>query len=843
MKTVIQTFLVAVTFLIPIACYAMEMPEEVVDSSGKGRVFNSMGGIYTNERGYEAPETHKPISYYEAILDKARRDNNRSAEIDALNNLGIAYDSIGQYGKAVEAYEQTLSIIRSAADATSILNNLALTYASINRYDKAIENYTRALEASAGQREPDLRSKGVILNNLGGAYRAQRQYEKAINAYQQALTLLELEPNSGSRKGEEMTLSNLGGVYKSLGQYDAALDHFQRALVSARRFANRSAEAKILNNIGATYNAIGRQNDAIKSYQQALAIKREINDRAGESATLNNLMFGWKTLGQNNLAIFFGKQAVNAYQDLRAGIQRLDKETQQGFLSSNQDTYRVLSDLLIGAGRLPEAQQVLKLTKMEEYFNFVRRDQGELAPTSQTDLTTTETGWEQRYREISDRLAAIGVERGALLAKTRTDAEEQRLALLENDIIVANKAFQSFLDSLTSESGRSSISKDKLTELRESQAMMEDLRELGNGTVALYTLVGNESYRIILVTADIQKAAEYRITAADLNDKILKFRESLENPGKDPKPLAQELYRILVEPVAKDLENAGAKTLMWSLDGTLRYLPINALHDGKHYLIERFRNVVFTLASEPRLKDTPQAQWKGLGLGVSKAHQPSFTALPGVAAELHEIIREETDTHDSGIVPGIIKLDEAFTAESMRSALRARYPLVHIASHFSFKPGNETDSFLLLGDGNHLSLEEFRSLPNIFGGVDLLTLSACDTAMGGTGADGKEVEGFAVMAQRQGAKAVIASLWPVADQSTSQIMHEFYAQRQKNTGMLKLEALRQAQLALLNNTSFESATGEARGVGLPGTGGKPNDAPSFTHPYFWAPFILIGNWK
>lgn len=840
MKTFIQSFLLAALLFNFMECYAMAMPEDVVDSSGKGRVFNSMGGIYTSERGYEAPETDKPISYYEAILDKARRDNNRSAEIDALNDLGIAYDAFGQYGKAVEAYAQALSIIESSADAAAILNNLALTYASINRYDKAIENYQLALDATD---ITDLRGKGVILNNLGGTYRSQHQYDKAIDAYQQALELLGLMPNAESRKGEEIILSNLGGIYKSLTQYNKALAYFQKALDSARKFANRSAEAKILNNIGATYNATGSQQNAIKSYQQALAIKREINDRAGEAATLNNLMFSWKNVGQINLAIFYGKQAVNAYQHIRAGIQGLDKETQQGFLHSNQDTYRVLSDLLIRVGRLPEAQQVLRLTKIEEYFNFVRRDQKEANSSNRIDLTNTETGWEQRYREISDQLAAIGAERNILLAKARTDAEEQRLAQIEKDIIVANKSFQSFLDGLERDSKHTSISKDKLAELRESQAMMEDLRELGNGAVALYTLVGEENYRIILVTSDIQKAAEYRITAAKLNEKVLKFREALENPNKDPKPLAQELYRILVEPIAKDLEGAGAKTLMWSLDGTLRYLPINALHDGEHYLIERFRNVVFTLASEPRLKDIPQAQWKGLGLGVSKAHQPSFAALPGVADELHEIIHEAAVANDSGIVPGVIKLDEDFTAESMKSALRARYPLVHIASHFSFNPGNETDSFLLLGDGSHLSLEELRTLPNIFGGVDLLTLSACDTAMGSTEADGKEIEGFAVMAQRQGAKAVIASLWPVADKSTSLIMREFYAQRKNSAGMLKLEALRQAQLNLLNNSPSREGTAGARGVGLPGTGDTSNSISSFSHPYYWAPFILIGNWK
>src|SRR5262249_44363695 len=118
-------------------------------------------------------------------------------------------------------------------------------------------------------------------------------------------------------------------------------------------------------------------------------------------------------------------------------------------------------------------------------------------------------------------------------------------------------------------------------------------------------------------------------------------------------------------------------------------------------------------------------------------------------------------------------------------------------SHFQFRPGNEAESFLLLGDGSHLSLAQLKEQWNVFRGVDLLTLSACDTAMGSSGATGTEVEGFAVLAQRKGAKAVVASLWPVADTSTQALMQTFYRQRESQPGMPKVEALRQAQLALL----------------------------------------------
>ncbi|HET9786894.1 MAG TPA: CHAT domain-containing protein, partial [Pyrinomonadaceae bacterium] len=453
-----------------------------------------------------------------------------------------------------------------------------------------------------------------------------------------------------------------------------------------------------------------------------------------------------------------------------------------------------------------------------------------------------------------DQIATLGTERGTLIdKKTRTPEEEQRLAKLDADLIVAGNAFQAFLDQLSTELGRTSESSSKVYQLRESQGLMEDLRELGKGVVAIYTLVGQDKYRVILTTADFQKGYEYQIKAADLNRKVLEFRDALQNPKLDPLPLAQELYKILVGPVAKDLAKVKARTVMWSLDGVLRYVPVSALNDGKQYLVEQYQNVVFTPASQARLKDMPIRNWNALGLGVSKAHGERIPALPGVVEEMHGIIKDGPNS--TGVLPGTIKLDEQFTQEAMLSGLRQRPPVVHVASHFQFAPGNETNSALLLGDGTFLSLAQIKSLPNVFGGVELLTLSACNTATGGGGASGKEVEGFGVLAQRQGAKAVVASLWPVADRSTKVLMQDFYRLRETKLDTTKAEALRQAQLRLLRGeTTTEVATTKASTPDRqivhdekPEAASKPRFLPDpkkpYAHPYHWAPFILIGNWK
>jgi CHAT domain-containing protein len=363
---------------------------------------------------------------------------------------------------------------------------------------------------------------------------------------------------------------------------------------------------------------------------------------------------------------------------------------------------------------------------------------------------------------------------------------------------------------------------------------MEDLRDLPAGTVAIFTLIGDDKVYAILRTPDAQKAYEYPIKAADLNQKITDFHQVIQDPTLDPRPLAQELYQILIGGMAEDLRRAHAQTLMWSLDGALRYVPLAALYDGKQYLIEQYRLSVMTLASNARLKERPDQDWKAAAFGVTKGFEDA-AALPSVSAELTGI---------NEILGGEIQLDDQFTQLSMRLMLFKRYPVVHIASHFRFVPGNETKSFLLLGDGAHLSLAELKTSANLFGGVQLLTLSACNTGVG----DGAEVEGFGTLAQMQGAKAVIASLWPVADESTSLLMQGFYRIRESKAGITKLEALREAQLALLRGEVQIRPVAEGdRGAvinrppvathNFPHNGNAP-----YAHPYYWAPFFLMGNW-
>jgi CHAT domain-containing protein len=218
-------------------------------------------------------------------------------------------------------------------------------------------------------------------------------------------------------------------------------------------------------------------------------------------------------------------------------------------------------------------------------------------------------------------------------------------------------------------------------------------------------------------------------------------------------------------------------------------------------------------------------------MGVSKSYG-GMSALPAVPAELHAIIREAGTGESDGVMPGHTMLDDTFTEDNLKKSLLQKYPLIHIASHFVFGAGNDRDSYLLLGgkeaSGERLTLAEIDDDPAIsFRDVELLTLSACNTGLSIPG-DGREVDGLGMLAQRKGARAVMATLWSVYDPSTSSLMQSFYRNWTTGSPVSKAEALRRAQVAFLQGAPDQPASGEK---------------PPYAHPFYWAPFILIGNWQ
>jgi CHAT domain-containing protein len=314
-------------------------------------------------------------------------------------------------------------------------------------------------------------------------------------------------------------------------------------------------------------------------------------------------------------------------------------------------------------------------------------------------------------------------------------------------------------------------------------------------------------------TAADPSAAEPREGAVDrvFDDLLATLNPFITSPA--PLRPHQQLYDWLIRPVAADLAKSQVKTLVFVMDGVLRGVPLAALHDGQHYLIEKY-----SMALTPGLQLLPP-RWQNraadaaltteqlgtLAGGLSEARQ-GFSALPGVAQEMQQI---------ATVVPTNILLNQAFTQTQLASKLESLpFPIVHLATHGQFSSQAE-NTFLLTWEGriqakdlDQLLRDRQNRRP-----IELLILSACQTATG----DKQAALGLAGVAVRSGARSTIASLWSVQDDSTTALITQFYTAL-KQPGITRAEALRQAQLTLLRS-------------------------PDYQHPYYWAPFVLVGNWR
>lgn len=745
----------------------------------------------------------------------------------SLNNLSHTYSELAQYDKALPPQKRALAIHEKALgpehpDTATSLSNLASTYNALAQHEKALPLHQRALAIREKVLGPDHPDTALSLNNVAGTFSELTIHETSLTLQKRALAIYEkvLGPE---HPATATSLNNLAGTYGELGLREKSLPLYQRALAIREKALGpeHPDTAGVLNNLASTYNDLAMYDMALPLHQRALAIREKaLGPKHPDTAmSLSNLSYTLVRMGHADLAITFLKSAINIYQNQREQISRINASSLKSYTDSLTGTYQALASMLIDKGLFPDAQLVLDMLKEEEQFEFIQRSSNADPRQTRIGYSSTEKQWMSRYRQIADRLVTLGLEEHELQkqAKIGLNAEQkQRQKTLADDLRVAQIAFDSFLTEMREGFARQGPAKAedlKSTSqdaLRELQSL---LRTVSEDAVLLQYYVTDDKVGMLLTTQGMQLARSTTLSSKELNRRISEFRRMLRDPKSDPIKPAQALYQLLVEPVAADLEQAGAKTVMLSLDGALRYLPFAALHDGQRYLLQRWNLPVYTSLTRNRLRDAASPQWQAAGMGVTRA-LGSFPALPAVKAEMRSIIK----TSGGGVLPGEVHLDEAFTAQRFKEVGQRPFQLLHVASHFQFSPGTEANSFLLLGDGHQLTLGDIRSQNFRFDHVDLLTLSACDTGLGGgRDAQGREIEGFGVIAQQQGAKAVLATLWAVADESTATLMADMYSRRQRQ-GLSKIEALQGAQASLLSNKRYG-------------------------HPFYWAPFILMGNWK
>ena len=739
-----------------------------------------------------------------------------------LNNLAALYRRQSQYARAESLYLRTLDIWEKSLGAEHpqvaiCLNNLGDLHTALAQYSEAGALYQRALAIREKQLGPDHPDVAASLNNLAGLYELQKQYTQAEPLYRRVLKIQEsaLPPD---HPNVAASLNNLAALYQSQQRYAEAEPLMTRVLAIGEKVygPDHPDVAASLNNLASLYKGQSQYDEAEPLMKRALAIVARIGTPEHLWSVQGNLGDLYGKLSKPDLAIFYVKQAVNTLQEVRTGNTQMDMASQRSFLKSHEGTYTHLADWLFAQNRLAEGQQVLDMLKEAEYHEFNGKSDKDDPRRSRVAYTPREAKWEQRFRDLAEKLR-------------QTTPESKEDAALK-------KEFDAFFEDV-----QKAFAQDAPGEpnrLDNTSPLQKPLGELGEGTVLIQYLMPEDRLWLLITTGESMKAHKVDIGADALVKKVSAFRGAVVSRNPEVNKQGRELFDLLIKPAAEDLKNS--KTLMLAPDGALRYLPFAALHNGEKYLVQRYTLANFTDMTKKHITDRPVADWNFAGFGVSKGGE-GLSPLPAVPQEL-EGIRDEA-------ISGTIRLDAEFTHKALQEALHKMPPVVHLASHFVFRRGNEQSSYLLTGDGK-LTLAEIRGGYR-FDDVDLVALSACETGVGG-GEDqnGREVEGLGVLVQRQGAKGVLASLWPVNDNSTGQFMRLFYGYRQQDK-LNKAEALQKAQLAFIEDRVSAALAEASRNRGVRGgavAAGADIDAPQMradtriSHPYHWAAFILMGNW-
>src|SRR5262249_21468978 len=384
------------------------------------------GVVYSNQG-----EKLVALDFFERAYKLRQEAHDQPGGADTLHNIGVVYSDLDDKRRALDFFVRALALMSSIGDRSvqaKALNGSGFVYSALGDKNRALDYYHQSLplRRAVGDRG----GEAYTLNNIGAITASSGEKKQALDYFSQAFTLWRAV---NDRSGPTKALTHLGVVNSAFGERQKALGFLEQALTLWRGLGNRTGEAYALANIGFVFALQGEKQKALDHLGQALMMFREVKSLEGAGATFHYLMLAWKMFDNPTLAIFHGKLGVNTYQEIRANIVGLSKELQQSFVRSKEDIYRELADLLISEGRLQEAQQVIGLLKEEEYFEFIRHD--DKSPASgRADLTPREAELEKRYREIAERVALIGRERGELIAKKlRTPDEERRLLKKEGE--------------------------------------------------------------------------------------------------------------------------------------------------------------------------------------------------------------------------------------------------------------------------------------------------------------------------------------------------------------------------------------------------------------------------
>jgi len=649
---------------------------------------------------------------------------------------------------------------------------LGRAYLQTGQLDQAEVLIRRSIDIAAAANLPALRAGGY--NDLGLLQVARNDDVRGLQSFAAGLEPAQQYGDHGLAARLQLNAADVhsrrGDTASARALFEGTLDSLALLPRSPERARLRAAVASRL--LALPEAASGQDGKALAMAGSALAgaleDARQSSDRRAESEALG-LTGGLRQIeGDDAAAIRDTRRAIFAAQAAQAPELLYRWEWQA-------------AKLLARRGRIEEA------------FAFYRRALVTLQPIQHDlllDLRATRASYRDTigplFTEFADQLLQRsarldGNARSALLLEARTVLEQLKTVELQDY----------FRDDCVAD----------------FQAKGSQDQPLPVGTAVLYPVILRDRLELLLSIGEQIERVSVRVSAQDLRAEVLLFRNRLEQSGDDDylQP-GQRLYSWLIAPLLDQLAAAKIDTLVVVPDGPLLGIPFAALHDGEDFLVEQF-----AVATAPGLhlverRTRQQAEALPLFGGLSESVQ-GYPALPSVVGEIDELSR----LYQSGTT----LRDGQFTAAAMEKTAGATpFSVVHIASHGQFD-SDPRKTFLLTYDGKigMDALErmvKFSRTPD--DPVDLLTLSACQTAVG----DERAALGLAGAAIKAGARSVVATLWFINDEASSELIKQFYRALLIDK-LPKAKALQLAQQRLMTN-------------------------PRYRHPRYWAPFLVVGNW-
>ena len=819
---------------------ALPIQRDTGSRKGEATTLNNIGAVYQS-----MSQPQEALRYFNQALPIRREVDDAIGEATTLHNIGAVYRNMSQPQEALRYFNQALEIHQKLDNRSGegvTLTSIGEVYTSIYQLQQALKYYNQALPIR--QEISDARGEAVALNNIGQIYEKISQPLEALKSYQEAL---QIRRQVEDRAGEAITLTNIGAVYAGISQPQDALQYFNQALSIAREVGYSAGEAKVLSNIGYVYDSISQPQEALKYYNQSLRIMRQVGDIAGEAVTLSNIAAVYRDTARPTEAIANWEQAVTITLEIRGGLER---QNRQAFLQGGQGPAVALVDLLIDEKKPYRAFEWANLATTADLIDYSRLIDAKVDnPGAQAEIEQ----WNQTNRQLE------------LLQRRLQDEFSEQLSRKVQDL-------QAQANLQAEEIARQFPEVAELFETKpEDIARLQ--ASLPPGTVAiqpvLLTNIDNvaNTIAIFVITREQLTATKIEIDPTKFDTLLKQYREQLSDRHKAGyRHTGGELYELLIRPVAEQIEAASPSQLSIVATGKLRSIPFETLYDRetKQYLIQKYPvnyltrissrtsvgNIYIKLLSEIIIATALVAGFGFWGLRKLGSQRGSVLVLVsgvvvvGVAAvglqtdrarllgmgnpepsepfALEGAEREVQNIAD--ILPGSeTYIRDLATLETFKDQA-PRFSMLHLATHGCFDPAGcclreegcddtETTDMppntILFADRQFYNIADAALLG--LKDTELIVLSACQTARV-PDASNIEISGLAYILERAGASSVMATLWNVDDAATEKMMVNFYQNLQQGTS--KGQALRQAKLALIDK---------------------------YPHPWFWSPFVLIGD--